>query len=741
MGTRRQVVPAALHSELTEYSSLLRALNTSSTLDVTSHLLPANWKGKGRAVDAEDVDFDSDDDERDLPRTRSASRLDGIRDSSAPLAFPSSPPARSRSRSSAPTKRATPRESWTRWPLLAGDVYVPEWSWDDEVTAIASQLLSKTGQRSASPQSPPTMELLISTPPEPARSSSQATVPTTIEDTSSIGGTHDSSSSTDDPINPFSHGEDDLEGSSASEDDELFPPAYLSALSQNSAAFMSQVLALLAAHTPLRPGSLQNRIGTLTWRNVVDILAVSGFPGIDRSMLRNITAKLEKIYGPHDRAEIAAQRADMQLQASTPASPPPHSTPDAIPHTIPNPLLRSTPSLASRTPTLRDPLADLLYLPPMPPGWRMGGQDGAASTIKLRKRKSQAQLQPRVVKRSRVSVKGKAGEGKEMDAAGREGTGATGRHTAVGKGKGKRGDAKGKGKGKGKQAAAARKAAQNEAGQTENAAQGDPAQASDDDMPETIAPPDTDPHEDNGPLPASPARSPSRHFPSSLPLSQDTFPPLSQILDSRLPSPSLPQTGSSLSRTPATRPSRGSAAQTSRVPSANISCGSRASEDEVQDQLGRVDSNSDSERSDNSIDSTRVDRSRDSERSDSDGDVPLAHDRKVDDEAPLAGRRTRARTKQPGPEGLTKKPPSKRPTKKPVRTTDAAASAPSPVATRRTTRSSASAAAAKEPVASTARGQPSSSQAKPSASQAMSQGKKRKSRIVSAALIEDSGSD
>lgn len=43
----------------------------------------------------------------------------------------------------------------------------------------------------------------------------------------------------------------------------------------------NQVLALLAAHTPLRPGSLQNRIGTLTWRNVVDILAVSGFPGVD----------------------------------------------------------------------------------------------------------------------------------------------------------------------------------------------------------------------------------------------------------------------------------------------------------------------------------------------------------------------------------------------------------------------------------------------------------------------------
>ena len=65
MGTRRQVVPASLHSELTEYSSLIRALHTNSTLDVTSHLLPSGWKGKERAADYED-----DEDEDDKPKSR-----------------------------------------------------------------------------------------------------------------------------------------------------------------------------------------------------------------------------------------------------------------------------------------------------------------------------------------------------------------------------------------------------------------------------------------------------------------------------------------------------------------------------------------------------------------------------------------------------------------------------------------------------------------------------------------------
>ncbi|TRM67016.1 hypothetical protein BD626DRAFT_168017 [Schizophyllum amplum] len=392
MSTRRQVVPAALHSELTEYSSLLRALQTSNTLDVTSHLLPASWKGKERARDIED---DEDDVEADYdhPRTRSLSRMSTDQASSSAFVVPSSPSSRERSTSSR-LKRTTPRESWTRWPLLEGDVYVPEWSWDEEIAAMASQLLNRAEHHDIPtlPPSPITPDDPIVSPTGRTIGSSQAAIimssPTNLSDDTS---SPDPTQEPPETSQPDPEYEDDRDSNEDSEDETPFPPAYLSALSQESATFMSQILALLAAHTPLRPGSLQNRIGTLSWRNVVDILAVSGIDGVDGSMLRNMNSKLENIYGPYERAGIAEQRADMHFTA---------------PFTVDTRLSQ-------------DPLVELLDLPPMPPGWQLpdiadgavAGRRGASSTRTSggsRKRKPQTVLEPTATKRRRTAPVKKA---------------------------------------------------------------------------------------------------------------------------------------------------------------------------------------------------------------------------------------------------------------------------------------------------------------------------------------------
>lgn len=82
----RKLVPEALHSELTEYSSLIRALRTKKTLDVASHL--------------QSVSEDHEQDKRDV---------------------------------------------WTRWPLPKDDLAVPEWGLEDEVLSLLGQDISEDG--------------------------------------------------------------------------------------------------------------------------------------------------------------------------------------------------------------------------------------------------------------------------------------------------------------------------------------------------------------------------------------------------------------------------------------------------------------------------------------------------------------------------------------------------------------------------------------------------------------------
>ena len=89
---KKQRVSAALHFELTEYASLLRALRTRDAMDLTANLTkPSPFT---------------------LP--------------------PQNEPVVNHKRN---------RDQWTRWPLLLEDVPIPEWSLEDEVAVIASRVM------------------------------------------------------------------------------------------------------------------------------------------------------------------------------------------------------------------------------------------------------------------------------------------------------------------------------------------------------------------------------------------------------------------------------------------------------------------------------------------------------------------------------------------------------------------------------------------------------------------------
>ena len=108
----RQYIPTTLHSELTEYSSLLRTLRTNSILDVSHHL---TQHGKADSSSSDDSESDESSSASDEPAT-----------------------GEKRKRRDEPVRK---RDKWTRWPLLLNDLHKPTWSFQDEVAIIASQAL------------------------------------------------------------------------------------------------------------------------------------------------------------------------------------------------------------------------------------------------------------------------------------------------------------------------------------------------------------------------------------------------------------------------------------------------------------------------------------------------------------------------------------------------------------------------------------------------------------------------
>ena len=124
MGKRRKrkAIPAALHSEISEYASLLRVLRATDTLDIATHLTRLDSPHETVQATHEEP---------------------GQRGSLTP-SHVETPVDEETSRPSPEGDAVHPGRSWknwTRWPLVPEDVHLPEWGFEDEVYSLAKQVL------------------------------------------------------------------------------------------------------------------------------------------------------------------------------------------------------------------------------------------------------------------------------------------------------------------------------------------------------------------------------------------------------------------------------------------------------------------------------------------------------------------------------------------------------------------------------------------------------------------------
>ncbi|KZT65186.1 hypothetical protein DAEQUDRAFT_747138 [Daedalea quercina L-15889] len=239
---KRPRVPAALHAEIFEYSALLRALRNQDTLDLTSQLIRAHSASAAVTEDdlLENEDLSFDEGESECPLKELTSQITLGADSSANDEGQSS---LKRKRKSRPGSKKS-RDTWTRWPLMAGEVHVPEWALEDEVKALAVQHIKRS---LAGPDaSADNAELLK-----------------------------------------------DLDDDFANT---LLPPASLGALADDAAIHLAHILALVAAHKPPAAESMQSRFAPFGWEMIMAVMSSSGLA--DANVMQNVQRRMEMIYDP-----------------------------------------------------------------------------------------------------------------------------------------------------------------------------------------------------------------------------------------------------------------------------------------------------------------------------------------------------------------------------------------------------------------------------------------------------------
>jgi hypothetical protein len=219
MGKSRKQVSSALYTELSEYSSLIRALRTSDTLDLASQLTRPQPAASTSQLNT--PESDEDQTEVTTPNASTSREISpsvGLGKGKGKGRLKGSRKAGSSERAKSKAK-----DNWTQWPLLAGDIHAPEFEFRDEIKALALHVVQS--QR--------------------------------LEDSNDAALSDDDDTDDDD-------------------EDTILPPSLLDSLTLASATHLSQVLSALAAHIPLMEKSMQNRIKPIGWESVLDIVAVTG---------------------------------------------------------------------------------------------------------------------------------------------------------------------------------------------------------------------------------------------------------------------------------------------------------------------------------------------------------------------------------------------------------------------------------------------------------------------------------
>ncbi|KAK0223952.1 hypothetical protein IW262DRAFT_1459009 [Armillaria fumosa] len=235
-------IPVALHSELTEYSSLLRALRTERTLDVSSQI-SKHFQSIPAVVETDEHDSEDEDEEKSRlaspvagPNLQSHAQFATLKRKSDEISASSSTPSPKRK------KKQKQADIWTKWPLLLEDLPQLQWGLEDEISVIVSQL-EKMHQQ----------------------------------------------------------GNDDDDD----EDKEFLPHLHLS-----TSNCLEAILGTVAAHTPLRPDSLQNRLNPIDWRFVLNVLVDQKI--VHPKVIERAEARLRAMYDPNGTLPLHASYRTQQ---------------------------------------------------------------------------------------------------------------------------------------------------------------------------------------------------------------------------------------------------------------------------------------------------------------------------------------------------------------------------------------------------------------------------------------------
>jgi hypothetical protein len=216
---KQKKVPAALHSEISEYASLLRVLRATDMLDITTQLTRLDSPSLPRLASSVNEEETGQRDASTLSHVdRMGVSSSSVEDQGRPSALDASiPPQMS-------------RNTWTRWPLLAEDLHIPEWGFEDEIYSLAKQAL--LFDFSASNQLP--------------------------ADTSSESRR----------VDPNGLREDQIEA--------LLPPSSLRTLADASSSYLEHILSAVATYGPVVDKSTQHRRHPVSWESVLKIVSATG---------------------------------------------------------------------------------------------------------------------------------------------------------------------------------------------------------------------------------------------------------------------------------------------------------------------------------------------------------------------------------------------------------------------------------------------------------------------------------
>ncbi|KIM43664.1 hypothetical protein M413DRAFT_443569 [Hebeloma cylindrosporum] len=219
-------------------------------MDVTKHLTKPSPFALGDELNSDDdLDSDDDDDDEDVshrkksrspPSHASGSRSQTSLEGTGAISAKAKGKRKAEDSPVRGKRKQRRRNHWTRWPVPLEDVLAPEWTLEDEVAVIASQVIKSR---------PP-----LVFPVSPAGS--------------------------DDDEEGEEEGEErfvrvmDMEA----EEDDPDVPFYVPYMTSIMAEFLSTILGLLASLTPARPASMQNRIEPLGWRTIIDVVVTCGIP-------------------------------------------------------------------------------------------------------------------------------------------------------------------------------------------------------------------------------------------------------------------------------------------------------------------------------------------------------------------------------------------------------------------------------------------------------------------------------